>query len=50
MTQSTPSQLLGTLVRIKRADFFAVELECILGKFEKALFERITLAQEVPFR
>ena len=46
MTQSTPKQLQGSLVRIKRAELFLVELEGVLAEFEKALFDSIDFRPE----
>ena len=46
MTQSTPKQLQGSLVRIKRAELFVVELEGALAEFEKALFDSIDFRPE----
>ncbi len=41
MTQPVPTQLQGSLVRIKRAELFIRELEGSLDEFEKALFDSI---------
>ena len=46
MKQSTPKQLQGSLVRIKRAELFIVELEGALAEFEKALFDSIDFRPE----
>ena len=46
MTQTTPKQLQGSLVRIKRAELFLVELERVLAEFEKALFDSIDFRPE----
>ena len=41
MTQPIPTQLHGSLVRIRRAELFVGELEDALAEFEKALFDSI---------
>ena len=46
MTQTTPKQLQGSLVRIRRAELFLVELEGVLAEFEKTLFDGIEFRPE----
>lgn len=41
MTKPIPTQLQGSLIRIKRAELFIREFEGVLGEFENALFDCI---------
>ena len=46
MTQPIPTQLQGSLVRIKRAELFIGELERVLIEFEKALFDWVDFSPD----